>query len=410
MSALDIFRYAMRSMQGNRLRSALTTLGIIIGVASVVVMVAVGAGTQAAIKDEIERLGASVVVVTPGSAFAAGAHMGAGTRPTLSDDDAIAVRDTAAGISAAAPSTAGAAQLVTSFDNWSAGVQGVTEDYFAARDRTLDAGRLIDDQDVETGAKVVMLGATTAEKLFPDEDPIGRTVRVNTLPMEVIGLLGRKGQTMDGSDLDDLALVPLSTARDQLFGRSTAKARSVSMITIKVTDQRKIKEGIEEVREVLRFQHRLAAAQPDDFRINNIAETARAQEESSAALTKLLAAIASISLLVGGIGIMNIMLVSVTERTREIGIRMAIGAKPAAVMIQFLTEATILSVAGGIAGAAIGFAGAVVAETRFGMRIELTADPVMLAFLFSALVGVVFGMYPAIQASRKSPLEALRYE
>ncbi|TGQ34629.1 FtsX-like permease family protein [Mesorhizobium sp. M00.F.Ca.ET.216.01.1.1] len=410
MRAADILGSAMRAMQGNKLRSALTTLGIIIGVASVVVMVAVGTGTQQAIKEEIERLGAKVIMVIPGSANAAGVRLGAGTRPTLSDDDAAVIREGSEKIVTAAPSVAGVVHLATATDNWSSSIYGVTEEYFEARDRRLASGREIDKWDVDNSTKVIMLGASTAGRLFAEIDPVGQTVRVNQLPMEVIGVLQRKGQTLDGSDLDDVALVPLSTARDQLLGRSSAKTRSVSMISIKVIDEKRISEATADVRDVLRFQHRLDAGQPDDFRINNVAETARAQEESSAALTRLLAAIASISLLVGGIGIMNIMLVSVTERTREIGIRMAIGAKPATVMMQFLAEATILSIAGGIAGAVIGFAGAIIAERQFDMRIELTADPVVLAFLFSALVGVVFGMYPAIQASRKSPLEALRYE
>jgi putative ABC transport system permease protein len=404
----DIIRSALRSLSTNKLRSALTTLGIFIGVASVVVMVAVGAGTQATIKEEIARLGADVIMVIPGGASGSGSQTT--VRPTLSSDDAIAIRDDGAGISAAAPSIAGVAHLVTAVDNWSTGVHGITEDYFSARDRDLETGRMIDDKDNESGAKVIMLGISTAQRLFGDMDPVGETLRVNHLPMEVIGLLGRKGQTMDGSDLDDVALVPLTTARDQLFGRNTSKARSVSMITVKIADEKALDEGIEEVRDILRFTHRLSVGQPDDFRINNVAETARLQEESSAALTQLLAAIASISLLVGGIGIMNIMLVSVTERTREIGIRMAIGAKPAAILTQFLAEATILSVAGGLAGAIMGFATAFIAEIHFSIRVELTSDPVTLAFGFSALVGVVFGMYPAITAARKSPLEALRYQ
>lgn len=410
MSPFDIFRTALRSMRGNALRSALTTLGIIIGVASVVVMVAVGAGTQAAIREEIERLGANVIMAVPGVAYAAGARLGSGTRPSLTDDDAAAIARDAKNLVAVSPSMAGIAQLAWGSQNWSASVFGATEDYFEALDRTVTDGRMLDEQDVVSGAKVVIVGATTAEQLFASTDPIGQIVRVNHLPMEVIGVLGRKGQTMDGSDLDDMALVPLSTAREQLLGRPIGKPRSVALISMKARSQGLIDESIEEVRDILRFQHRLTVDQPDDFRISNITETARVQEESSAALTRLLAAIASISLIVGGIGIMNIMLVSVTERTREIGIRMAIGARPSAILSQFLTESVILSVSGGLIGAMIGFVGALIADMQFGMRVELTLEPVILAFLFSALVGVTFGMYPALIASRKSPLESLRYE
>jgi putative ABC transport system permease protein len=410
MRAADILKSALRAMRGNPLRSALTTLGIVIGVASVVVMIAVGAGTQQAIKEEIDRLGAKVIMVIPGVANIGGVHLSSGTRPTLSDEDAAAIRAGSEKIVTAAPSVTGLIHLASGTDNWGTSIYGITPQYFEARDWRLSSGREIDDWDVDHNAKVIMLGASTAEQLFGDADPIGQTVRANQLPLEVIGILQRKGQTLDGSDLDDMSLVPLSTARDQLLGRSTAKTRSVSMISIKVASEKDIPAATEEVRDILRFEHRLAMGQADDFRINNVAETARAQEETSAALTRLLAAIASISLLVGGIGIMNVMLVSVTERTREIGVRMAVGANRATVLAQFLAEATLLSVAGGLAGAVIGLVGAVIAETSFDMRMELTAEPILLAFVFSASVGIIFGMYPAIQAARKSPLEALRYD
>ncbi len=242
-----------------------------------------------------------------------------------------------------------------------------------------------------------------AERLFPDMDPVGATLRVNQLAMEVIGVLARKGPSMDGTDEDDLVLVSLATAREQIIGR-----QSVNLITVKLANSNLINEGIGEIRDILRVRHTLTGGQPDDFRISNLAEMLSLQQESSVAMTRLLVAIASISLVVGGIGIMNIMLVSVSERTREIGIRMALGARPSAVLSQFLTEAVILSVAGGLAGAAAGLAAALVAQTHFALRIELTAEPMLLAFAFSTLVGLVFGIYPAVQAARKSPLELLR--
>jgi putative ABC transport system permease protein len=409
MRVSDTLRSAFRALSGNRLRSALTTLGIIIGVGSVVVMVAVGAGTQAQIREEIERTGTNIIIVMPGGPASAGAQP-VGARPTLTDEDATALRDEGYGIVTAAPSVPGAAQIATAYGNSSSGLQGITEEFFIARNWRLASGRAIVNEDVDAAAKVAMLGQTTAEKLFGDIDPVGETVRINQVPLEVIGVLAAKGQSMDGSDDDDIVFVPLSTAREQIVGRSAVKTGSVGMITVKVADSDQIDEGIEEARDILRFQHRIRANQPDDFRINNVAEMLSLQESSSAAMTQLLAAIASISLLVGGIGIMNIMLVSVSERTREIGIRMAVGATPGNILSQFLSEATVLSVAGGIVGALSGIVGAIVAQQQFEMRVELTAEPMILAFTFSALVGLVFGIYPAIRASQKSPIEALRYE
>jgi putative ABC transport system permease protein len=405
----DTLRSASRALRSNRLRSALTTLGIIIGVASVVVMVAIGAGTQAQIREEIERTGTNIIIVMPGAPASAG-PVRPGDRPTLTDEDADVLAQAGGTIVTAAPTIPGIAQLATPYGNASSGLQGVTEAYFIVRNWHLASGRMIVDEDVEAASRVAMLGQSTAEKLFGDADPIGQTVRVNQTPVEVVGLLGRKGQSMDGSDDDEIVLVPLSTARQQIVGRNAAKARSVGMITVKIADSNSIAAGIEQVRDILRFQHRLRQGQPDDFRVNNVAAMLALQEESSAAMTRLLAAIASISLLVGGIGIMNIMLVSVTERTREIGIRMAVGARPQDILVQFLSEATFLSIAGGIAGAVVGFTAAVVAQEHFGIRVALSIDPAIVAFAFSALVGLAFGIYPALGASQKSPMEALRYE
>lgn len=410
MRSADILRSALRSLSANRLRAALTTLGVIIGVGSVVLLVAIGAGTQASIRDEIERTGTNLVLVMPGTPVTARVTGVATGRGILTEEDADILRDEGYGIAAVAPSVAGVAQLAAAGGGAASTIQGVTEDYFDVRNWQLASGRTIVNEDVATAARVVMLGHSVAEKLFPDIDPIGATLRVNQQALEVIGVLARKGPSMDGSDEDDLVLAPLSTAREQVIGRQAGGARTLNMITVKLADSDRIDEGIDEIRDILRAHHGLRPAQPDDFRISNLAEMLSLQQESSAAMTRLLAAIASISLVVGGIGIMNIMLVSVSERTREIGIRMALGARPAAILSQFLSEAVILSVAGGVAGAVSGLAAAWVAQAHFDLRVELTAEPMLLAFAFSTLVGLVFGIYPALQAARKSPLESLRQD
>ena len=410
MRPSDVLRFALRSLGANRLRAALTTLGVIIGVGSVVLLVAIGAGTQASIRDEIERTGTNLVLVMPGTPVTARATGVATGRGILTEEDAAILRDEGYGIAAVAPSVAGVAQLAATGGGAASTIQGVTEDYFEVRNWRLASGRSIVEEDVSTAARVVMLGHSVAEKLFPDADPVGATLRVNQQALEVIGILAPKGPSMDGSDEDDLVLAPLSTAREQIIGRQIGGANTLNMITVKLADSNRIEDGIDEIRDILRAHHGLRPVQPDDFRISNLAEMLSLQQESSAAMTRLLAAIASISLVVGGIGIMNIMLVSVTERRREIGIRMALGARPAAILSQFLSEAVILSVAGGLAGAVTGLAAAWIAQAQFGLRVELTAEPMLLAFAFSTLVGLVFGIYPAMQAARKSPLESLRQD
>jgi putative ABC transport system permease protein len=410
MTTLDLFRFAGRSLSANKLRSALTTLGVIFGVSSVVLMVAIGAGTHERIKEEIERLGTNLVIVLPGAALSNGVQLGTASSPTLTDDDAVAIGSETNGVVVAAPAVRGTVHVTTGAANWTTPLLGITDDFFVARDWKVEQGRELGPEDLAKGNKVALIGRTVADKLYEGRVPIDETIRVNQLPFKVVGVLEGKGQTLSGTDLDDVVMVPLGTARDDVLGRTLGKIRSVSVIMVKVANPTHVETAIEETRTVLRARHRLREDQPDDFQIRNVIETMKARKDSSAALTQLLAAVASISLLVGGIGIMNIMLVSVTERTREIGVRMAVGATPGHVMAQFLTEATLLSIAGGIIGAIVGIAGAMIAEHQFGMRVVITVDPIAIAFAFSALVGLVFGFYPAFHASRKTPMEALRYE
>ncbi|WP_353475019.1 ABC transporter permease [Salipiger sp. H15] len=409
MRAPDVIAEALRSLGANRLRAGLTTLGVIIGVASVVLLMAIGAGTQASIHDEIERTGTNLVLVMPGAPASARPAAGP-VRGLLTDEDARILADEGYGIVAVAPTVASVVRLASPAGGVSSTLQGVTDDFFAVRNWRLASGRSIVEEDLLTSSRVAMIGATVAENLFPGQDPVGAVLRVNEVQMEVIGVLEAKGRSMDGSDEDDVVLLPLTTAREQIIGRQGVTARSVGMVTVKIADSRRIEEGIAEIRDILRLRHALPPGQPDDFRLTNLAEMLSLQQEASAAMTRLLAAIASISLVVGGIGIMNIMLVSVTERTREIGIRMALGAEPRAILAQFLAEAVTLSVAGGAAGAGCGLLAAWLADSRFGLRALPSTEPLVLALLFATLVGLLFGIYPAMMAARKSPLEALRQD
>jgi len=403
-------RIAVRALRVNKLRSALTMLGIVIGVGAVITMVAVGAGAQARVAEQIQSLGSNMIIVLSGSILSGGARMGSGSQLTITEDDAWAIQREIPAVAAAAPTSRGGAQVVYGNLNWATGIQGVTLEFFTAREWDVADGRLFSQEEVEGAGKVALVGLTVAGNLFGDSDPLGQVIRIKNVPFTVIGLLERKGQTTFGQDQDDTVLIPLSTAKKKVLGASQANARSVGSIAVKVREARAMPEAEQEIRGLLRQRHRLQAFQDDDFNIRNLTEVLQSQEASSRVLTLLLAAIASVSLLVGGIGIMNIMLVSVTERTREIGLRMAVGARGRDILLQFLAEAVTLSLIGGAIGNAMGLAGSYSIAYFAQWRTLVSTEAVFVAFAFAAAVGVFFGFYPARKAAALNPIDALRYE
>ncbi len=410
MSWLAGIRIALRALRVNKMRSLLTMLGIIIGVGAVITMIAIGAGAQQQVEEQIKALGTNLIVVLPGSVTAGGVRMGAGSRPTLNEDDAYALQRELPDVQAASPAVRGTGQVVFGGNNWATAFHGVSPEYFEVRNWVVASGRPFDAADLKGAAKVVLLGETVARNLFGDSDPIGQVVRVRKVPMEVIGVLEAKGQSLSGADQDDTILMPITTARNRVLGGNAAKLRSAGSISVKIRDGANMKDAEAEMRTLLRQRHRMQPGQDDDFTIRNLAEVLGAREESTRVMTLLLAAVASVSLLVGGIGIMNIMLVSVTERTREIGLRMAVGARAKDILSQFLVEAVTLALAGGFCGILLGVGGSFAIGHFAGWRTELDLNAVVLAVGFAAGVGVFFGFYPARKASRLLPIEALRYE
>ena len=410
MSLLGLLRVAMRALAVNKLRSALTMLGIVIGVGAVIVMIAVGAGAQARVEEQIRSLGSNLLLILSGSTTAGGVRMGFGSNLTISEDDAAAISREIQETTAA-PALRGTAQIVWGNQNWSTVIFGVTPDYLEVREWDLAAGHAFDASDLSGATKVCLVGQTVARQLFGGGDPLGQQIRIRRVPFTVIGVLDSKGQSMMGTDQDDLILMPISTARKRVLGATNlAKQRSVGTIWVKVREGYDMKAAEAQVHGLLRQRHRLQPGQDDDFSLRNLEEVAATQEASSRVLALLLAAVASVSLLVGGIGIMNIMLVSVTERTREIGLRMAVGARTRDILGQFLVEAVTLSLIGGLVGVALGMGSSYAIANFFGWRVLLSAEAVGLAVAFAFVIGVFFGFYPARKAARLNPVEALRFE
>jgi putative ABC transport system permease protein len=410
MNWLTGVRIALRALLVNKLRSILTMLGIIIGVGAVITMIAIGSGARAKVEEQIDALGTHLITVSPGSITAGGVRMGAGARVSLTEDDAYALQRELPDVEAVAPTLRGSGQMVFGSKNWLTSFHGSTPEFFEVRNWPIGSGRSFGSAEMAGAGKVVLLGETVTRNLFGDADPIGQIVRVRTVPMEVIGVLERKGRTMQGEDYDDMILIPITTARKRILGGTYAKLGSIHYISVKVRDGTDMENAKADIRALLRERHRLRPNQGDDFTLRNFLDVLGAYEKSTRIMTRLLAAIASVSLLVGGIGIMNMMLVSVTERTREIGVRMAVGARGRDILSQFLIEAVTLTLSGGICGILFGLGASYAIGHFAGWRTEISVSAIVLAAGFAAVVGILFGFYPAHKASRLSPMDAIREE
>ena len=403
-------KIALRALKVNRTRSALTMLGIVIGVAAVIAMVGVGTGATARIQAQIQSIGSNLIIVLPGSLSSNGVRLGSGAVATLTEDDAKAIATECPSVAAVAPAVRGGVQVVYGSNNWATTVQGVTPDYMTIRDYTMLSGLFFTNQDVDAAAKVAVLGETVVQNLFGNSDPTGQVAIIKNVPFTVVGVLTPKGQSPSGQDQDDIILLPISTAKQKVLGTNKANAKAVSTLMVQASEAATMDQAQQEMEALLRERHRILEGQDDDFTIRNLTEVFAAQESSAQVMSILLGAIASVSLIVGGIGIMNIMLVSVTERTREIGLRQAVGAKTRDILSQFLVEAVTLSLLGGMIGIVTGLAASALISHFAQWSTQVSPLSILMAFVFSALVGVFFGYYPARKAAYLDPIEALRYE
>ena len=399
---------AWHAMSANRLRTFLTMLGMVIGVGAVVLMMAIGEGAQQSIKRSIDSMGSNLFVILSGSSSTSGSRSGSGNSSALNMNDANAIGDLE-DINAFAPISTGNAQIVYGGNNWNTSIVGTTPSYFSIRGWNVDSGNLFTDADIRSASRVALVGKTVVENVFGDDvDPIGKTIRIKKSPFLIVGILESKGQSFDGRDQDDTIIVPITTAQRKLFGNQIPG--SVRMIMAQAKSEKYMSSAEDAMNDLIRQRHNIRENAESDFSIRNLTAMAKTASETTKTMSMLLGAIASISLLVGGIGIMNIMLVSVTERTREIGIRMAIGAREKDILLQFLLEACVISIVGCVIGVGLGLGGAMLVKKMVGAEILISMQSIVLAFSVAASVGVFFGYYPASKAAKLHPIEALRYQ
>ncbi|HAP37134.1 MAG TPA: multidrug ABC transporter substrate-binding protein [Bacteroidetes bacterium] len=405
MGIFDIFEIALISLTRNKVRSFLTMLGIIIGVGAVIAMMAVGTGAQENIKSQIASLGTNVILVFPGSFNQGGVRSGTGTSASLTPEDLIAIQTQCPSVALASPSVRDGAQIVYQEQNWRASIIGATPEYFTIRSWPVSSGQYFTDADIRGATKVCVIGQTIADNLFKENDPVGQVIRIRKMPFRIVGVLSVKGQSAQGSDQDDIIIAPYTTVQKKMTGQTF-----LSNIMISAISEDAMVDAQSQIAELLRVRHKLQPWDENDFTVRSQTEIATAAQSTSEVLTILLASIASISLIVGGIGIMNIMPVSVTERTKEIGIRMAIGATAKNIMMQFLIEAVVLSLLGGLIGVLLGVLSSTLISKFAGWTTMVSSTSIFLAFTFSAAIGIFFGLYPARKAAQLNPIDALRYE